>query len=77
MIISTFQGQDFLPLVPGAAIFRKFDGSIVKYDPVEFGVNRDVPEAIPFFINEAAYYEKDIAFVIGEKVTVTATKMVV
>jgi hypothetical protein len=33
LIINTFQGTDFTVLMPGTPIFRKFDNSIVCYDP--------------------------------------------
>jgi succinylglutamate desuccinylase len=53
------QFQDYEPLVPGAPVFRTFAGESIGY----LG-NSTV---FPVFINEAAYYEKNIAMVLTEK----------
>ncbi|KAM7087069.1 N-acyl-aromatic-L-amino acid amidohydrolase (carboxylate-forming) [Molossus nigricans] len=55
------QDQDFQPLLPGAPIFQLFSGEDVLYD--------GGPTTYPAFINEAAYYEKGIAFFQTEKLT--------
>lgn len=56
------QDKDFKLLKPGDPIFKRFSGETVTYKG----------EALyPFFINECAYYEKKIAFVLGEKVKLT------
>ncbi|GAB4132019.1 MAG: aspartoacylase [Cyanobacteria bacterium J069] len=56
MIHPQLQGQDYQPLHPGDPMFLSLTGETIAYageDPV-----------FPVFINEAAYYEKDIAMVL-------------
>jgi len=48
------QDKDFQPLSPGDPIFMRRDGTVVNYEGPD--------EVYPVFINEAAYYEKRIAF---------------
>ncbi|XP_012520922.1 PREDICTED: N-acyl-aromatic-L-amino acid amidohydrolase (carboxylate-forming) isoform X1 [Propithecus coquereli] len=55
------QDRDFEPLQPGAPVFQMFSGEDVLYEG-ESTVS-------PVFINEAAYYEKGIAFIQTEKLT--------
>lgn len=55
------QDRDFEPLRPGAPVFQTFSGKDVLYE--------GEATAYPVFINEAAYYEKGIAFFQTEKVT--------
>ncbi|XP_056891137.1 N-acyl-aromatic-L-amino acid amidohydrolase (carboxylate-forming) B-like isoform X2 [Takifugu flavidus] len=59
---SELQDKDFKLLKPGDPIFKRFSGETVTYKGEEL---------YPFFINECAYYEKKIAFVLGEKVKLT------
>ncbi|CAG11516.1 unnamed protein product, partial [Tetraodon nigroviridis] len=56
---SQLQDKDFKLLKPGDPIFKKFSGETVTYEGEEL---------YSFFINECAYYEKKIAFLLGEKV---------
>lgn len=56
---SLLQDKDFHLLKPGDPIFKRFSGETVTYEGEEL---------YSFFINECAYYEKKIAFVLGEKV---------
>ena len=50
------QDQDFEPLTNESNVFSGIDGRDVPYDgPEEKGI-------VALFINEAAYYEKDVAF---------------
>ncbi|XP_048215695.1 N-acyl-aromatic-L-amino acid amidohydrolase (carboxylate-forming) isoform X2 [Perognathus longimembris pacificus] len=56
------QDQDFEPLQPGAPIFQLFSGEEVLYQG-----DRTV---YPMFINEAAYYEKHMAFMKTEKTSI-------
>lgn len=66
MIHPELQGQDFKELHHGHPIFLMFDGKNILFDS-----NIYEPGAIyPFFINEAAYYEKDIAFMLSRKVSI-------
>lgn len=53
------QDNDFKLLRPGDPIFETFSGETVTYEGEEL---------YTFFINECAYYEKKIAFLLGEKV---------
>lgn len=55
------QDRDFEPLQPGAPIFQMFNGEDVLY--------QGEPTVYPVFINEAAYYEKGVAFFQTEKLT--------
>ncbi|KAM6158109.1 N-acyl-aromatic-L-amino acid amidohydrolase (carboxylate-forming) [Rhynchocyon petersi] len=57
------QDRDFEPLQPGMPIFQMFNGKDVLYDRKT--------TLYPVFINEAAYYEKGIAFVQTEKLTLS------
>lgn len=62
------QSRDFEPLVAGTPIFLDVDGTSVaaRYEP-----EPDDGEVVPFFINEAAYYEKGIAFALAKRATRT------
>lgn len=55
------QDRDLEPLRPGAPIFQMFNGEDVLY--------KGASTVYPMFINEAAYYEKGIAFFQTEKLT--------
>ncbi len=54
-------GKDFSKLIKGDKIFSFYDGGEVLFDKEG--------EYYPVFINEAAYYEKGIAFCITKKIT--------
>ncbi|XP_068176981.1 N-acyl-aromatic-L-amino acid amidohydrolase (carboxylate-forming) B-like [Antennarius striatus] len=56
------QDNDFRLLRPGDPIFQTFVGESVMYEGEEL---------YPYFINECAYYEKKIAFMLSRKTTVT------
>lgn len=56
------QDKDFKLLKPGDPIFKRFSGETVTYEGEPLH---------SFFINECAYYEKKIAFLLGEKVKLT------
>ncbi|XP_052568621.1 N-acyl-aromatic-L-amino acid amidohydrolase (carboxylate-forming) [Peromyscus californicus insignis] len=57
------QDHDFEPLRPGEPIFKLFSGEDVLYEG-----NSTV---YPVFINEAAYYEKHVAFLKSERIWVS------
>nr|KAF6281584.1 aminoacylase 3 [Pipistrellus kuhlii] len=57
------QDRDFEPLRPGAPIFQTFVGEDVLYE--------GQAALYPVFVNEAAYYEKGIAFLLTEKLTLS------
>ncbi len=48
------QDRDFQALSPGAPIFQTLDGAVIRFEGEEV--------RYPVFVNEAAYYEKRIAF---------------
>lgn len=57
------QDRDFEPLRPGAPIFQTLGGEDVLYEG---------PDTVyPVFVNEAAYYEKGIAFLLTKKLTLS------
>ncbi|XP_061465501.1 N-acyl-aromatic-L-amino acid amidohydrolase (carboxylate-forming) [Rhineura floridana] len=55
------QDKDFQPLKPGDPIFQTLNGEDVLYEGPDI--------SYPAFINEAAYYEKKVAFIKMEKHT--------
>lgn len=57
------QDRDFEPLRPGEPIFKLFSGEDVLYEGNSV--------VYPVFINEAAYYEKHVAFLKSEKIRVS------
>ncbi|KAM9320978.1 N-acyl-aromatic-L-amino acid amidohydrolase (carboxylate-forming)-like [Gastrophryne carolinensis] len=60
VIHAELQDKDYVPLKPGNFIFKKLCGEDVSYEGDE--------TLYPTFINEAAYYEKKVAFILTEKV---------
>lgn len=63
MVHPQLQDHDFEPLRPGEPIFKLFSGEDVLYEGDSI--------VYPVFINEAAYYEKHVAFLKAEKIRVT------
>lgn len=61
MIHPELQGKDFTLLHRGDPIFLTFDEEEIFYDG---------ESAYPLFINEAAYYEKNIAFCLSQKIAI-------
>lgn len=57
------QDHDFEPLRPGEPIFKLFSGEDVLYEGNSI--------VYPVFVNEAAYYEKHVAFLKSEKIQVS------
>ena len=55
MVHPELQDKDYQPLRPGDPAFLTFDGTTIAYQA-------DETEVYPVFVNEAAYYEKRIAF---------------
>ncbi|KAI1902912.1 hypothetical protein AGOR_G00021190 [Albula goreensis] len=64
MIHPNLQDSDWVPLNPGDPVFQTFDGRTINYEGES--------TVYPTFINEAAYYEKQQAFVITRKETLKA-----
>ncbi|MDP5149021.1 aspartoacylase [Rheinheimera baltica] len=63
MVHKNVQDNDYQPINPGDPIFTLFDGSEICYDG-------DVT-VYPTFINEAAYYDNNLAMSLNEKVLIT------
>jgi succinylglutamate desuccinylase len=63
MIHPQLQFQDYQPLAPGEPIFLTFDEQTITYEGES--------TVYPVFINEAAYYEKNIAFCLTQKHQIT------
>jgi hypothetical protein len=59
VIHKELQDMDYKPLEKGTPIFEKLDGGLV--------VNHEDELFYPVFINEAAYYDKKIAFSLTRK----------
>lgn len=60
MVHKNVQDQDYLPIKPGDPIFTLFDGTEIVYDG---------PQTVyPTFINEAAYYDNNLAMSLNEQV---------
>ncbi len=63
MVHSRVQDSDFEPLHPGEPIFCLFDGTEIPYDGDSV--------VYPAFINEAAYYDNNLAMSLLERVTLS------
>ena len=63
MIHPQLQFQDYQQLAPGEPIFLTFDEQTITYEGES--------TVYPVFINEAAYYEKNIAFCLTQKHQIT------
>lgn len=62
MVHRNIQDNDFEPLYPGDPIFTLFNGEEIHWDGEQI--------AYPHFINEAAYYDNNLAFSLAAKVRV-------
>jgi aspartoacylase len=60
MVHRQVQDRDYQPIEPGQPLFAMFDGTVQTYqgDVVVY----------PTFINEAAYYDNNLAMSLNEKV---------
>ncbi|MBW8189871.1 aspartoacylase [Neiella marina] len=65
MVHEHVQDGDFKPLHPGDPIFQCFDGSVVTFDGEQ--------TVYPGFINEAAYYDNNLAMSFHEKIVIDVT----
>lgn len=63
MVHKDLQDNDFKLLNKGDPIFTLFDGGVINYEGNY--------EAYPHFINEAAYYDNNLAMSLGKKITVS------
>ncbi|KAK2879754.1 aspartoacylase [Channa argus] len=67
MVHPTLQDCDWEPLNPGDPMFQTFDGKTIHY--------QGSCTVYPTFINEAAYYEKQQAFVTTRRETLVASSI--
>jgi len=67
LIHPELQGNDFKEMKHGDPAFMLHDGSTQSFDKSKFDVEAGT-QLYAFFVNEAAYYEKDIAFCVCRKV---------
>ena len=66
IIHKNIQDMDYEPMEKGAPIFEKLDGKVM--------VNQEDEIFFPVFINEAAYYHKNIAFSLTRKKKIKIVK---
>jgi aspartoacylase len=62
MVHQHVEGNDFKPLHQGDPLFALFNGDTLFYDKAT--------TVYPTFINEAAYYDNNLAMSLCEKVTI-------
>jgi len=62
MVHKNIEGNDFQPVKPGDPIFALFDGTEINYQGEK--------TVYPAFINEAAYYDNNLAMSLCEKVVI-------
>lgn len=62
MVHANIHDADFKPLNPGDPIFQCFDGTTLYYEGTK--------TAYPGFVNEAAYYDNNLAMSLHEKVII-------
>ncbi|XP_078665708.1 aspartoacylase-like [Branchiostoma floridae x Branchiostoma belcheri] len=67
MIHPELQDKDWHPLKPGDPMFLSMDGKTIKYEGES--------TIYPAFVNEAAYYEKGIAFWATQKETLNVNEL--
>lgn len=63
MVHKNVQDRDYQPINPGDPIFMLFDGTELYYEGEQ--------TVYPTFINEAAYYDNNLAMSLNEKVLIT------
>jgi aspartoacylase len=63
MVHKKVQDQDYQPINPGDPIFSLFDGTEICFDGEQ--------TVYPTFINEAAYYDNNLAMSLNEKVIIS------
>lgn len=63
MVHKNVQDKDYQPINPGDPIFMLFDGTEIYYQGEQ--------TVYPTFINEAAYYDNNLAMSLNEKVLIT------
>lgn len=62
MVHQSVEGNDFKPLAPNDPLFALFDGEVIYYQGEK--------EVYPTFINEAAYYDNNLAMSLCEQVQI-------
>ncbi|MCM2678155.1 aspartoacylase [Echinimonas agarilytica] len=66
MVHPHVQDSDFNALEPGAPLFQCFDGTVMTYQGESI--------VYPGFVNEAAYYDNNLALSLHEKVTIKVSE---
>lgn len=62
MVHKQVQDRDYQPIEPGQPLFAMFDSSVICYEGTDV--------VYPTFINEAAYYDNNLAMSLNEKVVI-------
>lgn len=75
VIHSRLQDNDWTPVMAADPVFTLFDGTVVLLrDAIPSEISED-DTFYPCFINEAAYYEKDVAFVLTTRCQKAVAKL--
>lgn len=74
MVHPALQDHDFQELKDGDPLFLMLDGTTRCFSKKECQVPED-ETVYPFFVNEAAYYEKKVALMLGKRVDRTVRIM--
>ena len=56
------QDKDYQPLLLSDPVFRTVDDKVICLNDLLKAEDQPSVEIYPIFVNEAAYYEKDLAF---------------
>lgn len=75
MMHEDLQGKDFKEFKEGDNIFRTFSGEDKKFFRKDYKIPEGTGALYPIFVNEAAYYEKKIAFSLFDKAEQSYTKI--
>lgn len=65
MVHQDVQGQDFCEIKDGDNLFQLFSGGVKTFSRKEYGVPEELGQVFSFFVNEAAYYEKNFAMMLA------------
>lgn len=75
VIHSSLQDKDWDPIKSTDPVFTLFNGSVIRLRDVVKSDIEDDEVFYPCFINEAAYYEKDTAFILCKKKRLSVPKL--
>eukprot|EP00511_Aplanochytrium_stocchinoi_P002461 CAMPEP_0204823186 /NCGR_PEP_ID=MMETSP1346-20131115/1285_1 /ASSEMBLY_ACC=CAM_ASM_000771 /TAXON_ID=215587 /ORGANISM="Aplanochytrium stocchinoi, Strain GSBS06" /LENGTH=340 /DNA_ID=CAMNT_0051949735 /DNA_START=125 /DNA_END=1147 /DNA_ORIENTATION=+ len=70
--------QNGSTITEGCPIFQTLNGETIKFEPGEYNLTEEDMKAgiYPMFVNEAAYYEKDVAFYLTKRIHKTGEYLV-